>query len=119
MSCLSPPFLSTTLCSLFSHLGSPEITQLHHAPVVDEDISALDIAVDHALAVKVHEPLKDLLGVAGYPAVGERPEVDQKRRHGSRHPFLKDRDSFLVVVDLVLIRFDRQERRNGGYAYTG
>ncbi len=81
-----PTFISISLISLslslsrpwlaLSHLGSSKVAKLHHSTVVDEDIPALDVAVNNTLAVQVHEPLKNLLGVAGYSAIREGAKVD-------------------------------------------
>lgn len=72
------------------HLGGSEVAQLHHPAIIDKDIASLDVAMNHALVVQIHEALQDLLGVAGHPSVGKGAEVDEQSRHGPRHPLLKN-----------------------------
>lgn len=96
--------------SLLAYLGCPEVAQLHHAAVVDEDVAALDVAMNNSFSVEIEKPLKDLLCVTGYPPIGERSEVYQQGRDRPRYPLLKYRYRLFAVV--YLIRPGRKHRIN-------
>lgn len=67
--------------SIAAYHGCTEVTELHDAAVVDENIPSLDVAMDYSLRVEILEPSQDLLRAVGYPLVREGTKVHQQCRH--------------------------------------
>jgi hypothetical protein len=57
---------------------APKVCELHDAFIGDEDVAALDVAVDDAVEVKVIQPLQHLPAIPADKSFVERPELAPK-----------------------------------------
>ena len=66
-------------CLVVVVAGQPEVGQLEDAPVVDEQVRALDVAVQHLVGVAEQQPREQLLHVA----LPQKPQGSGFRVQGS------------------------------------
>ncbi len=84
-------------------LGDAEIDHLHHVGRGDQDVRRLEIAVDHALAVRLGDPLRGLVDPADHVLHGgERERIAELVAEGHALDHLED-EVEVIVLDPGLV----------------
>ena len=96
--------------------GEPEVHQLHRPGLGHEDVARFDVAVNHAVAMRVLQPLADLAGYFQLAAQAHARRVRHPRRQILAREVLHGEVGLSVVLAEVMDRDDVLVRELAGGA---